>query len=417
MGTLSEAERQALSEAKIATFEDRIILEAQPPIDDEVLQAIGRKCAGPLPHDLIALWRTAFGGTLEYDVRANFKDHEASFSFSELFFPNSDGYLDLWGWINHEEELAKEAAAQRGVAWPGALDALPFGGFEYTDRLYAIVRPGSDHGSVCGWMQGLPPAWIFSLHTDSVARMADGVRAFFRTLVLEADPDTGDENATGVRMLEALDDLATLGAAGRSAAGKLRDLVHRVVLDWRSAVVDGSILTNGVLRRLGLEHAARNDDIELLGRLASLGCDLSEALRGGAGALDHALTSGALRAARFLLDRGVPTTGALRAGAHAVDLELARELLARGATVDEHTIFAAVDAGRVDTALLMYEAVGSVRSLQLAIRARERAAEAEQTAKRIEIGALISNISAAEYRAKAARLKDLADRVDPTLRR
>ena len=59
----------------------------------------------------------------------------------------------------------------------------------------------------------------------------------------------------------------------------------------------------------------------------------------------------------------------------------------------------------------------SLTSLQLAIRARERASDAERTAKQIEAGTLASNRSPREERARAALLNELADRVDPTLRR
>src|SRR5215831_12110061 len=206
--TFSEGEREAMREARIALFEDRLILEAQPPVDDVTLARIAKKCAGPLPEDLIALWRTSFGGTLGYDLRASFKDQEASLSFTELFFPGSDGYRDLWGWIEHEEELAQESAEEQGKSWAGVLDAVPFGGFDYAERLYAIVSPGRDHGAVLAWMQGLPPAWIFRLHEDSVASLCDSVRALFRMLVLEVDPETGGEEGSGRHMLEAIDHLA-----------------------------------------------------------------------------------------------------------------------------------------------------------------------------------------------------------------
>jgi hypothetical protein len=414
--TFSQAEREAIREARIAIFEDRLILDAQPPIEDEVLSEIGERCEGPLPVDLIALWRTAFGGTLAYDLRATFGDHEASLSFSELFFPDSDGYYDLWGWIEHEEELAQKAADERGEVWSGALAALPFGGFEYLERIYAIVRPGEDHGAVVAWTEGLPPGWMFDLQEDLVTRVSGSVRALFRALVLEADPFSGDELATGVRLAEEIDGLASLGPVGRGAADKLRVLVQRVVLDWRPALADGSIRTNAALRRLAVEHAARKDDVDLLARLASLGCDPCETLRGGWGALEHALACGAMRAARFLLDRGAPATGALSAGARFADPELARELLARGATVDVDAVFSAVDAGRVDTAFILLDVIGSADSLQLAIRARERAADAEQSAKRIEAGTLASDVSAADLRDRARRLGELADRVDPTIR-
>lgn len=417
--TFSAAEREAMREARIVVFEDRLILEAQPPVEDEVLEALARHCAGPLPEALVALWRTAFGGSLAYDLRARFGEHESMLSFSELFYPGSEGYKDLWGWIEHEEELAREVAEERGETWSGVLSALPFGGFEYLERLYAIVAPGREHGAVHVWSKGLPPAWNFRLHEDSVTRLANEVRELFRRLVLEEDPFESNGDATGVPMLEALDPLAKLGAAGRSASEKLAGLVRATVLDWRSAVADGSVKERATLRRLALEHAARMDDVELLTRLAFLGCDPLERLSGNVGVLEHALLARALKVARLLLDRGAPTKDALRYGAHAVDPELARELLKRGATVDEGTLIAALDAGHVDTAFVLMDALEQTpRSLNLAIRTRRAALDAEQTAKRLESGASGSDVvPAADYRARAARLNDFADRVDPTLRR
>ena len=96
--------------------------------------------------------------------------------------------------------------------------------------------------------------------------------------------------------------------------------------------------------------------------------------------------------------------------------EIAKRCLARGATVDEHAVFSAVDAGRADTAFVLLEAMGPADSLQLAIRARQRAADAEQSARRIEAGTLASSLSAADLRDRAARLRELADRVDPTIK-
>ena len=108
---------------------------------------------------------------------------------------------------------------------------------------------------------------------------------------------------------------------------------------------------------------------------------------------------------------------AIRHGAHVAPPALARELLQRGAAVDEHAVFSAVSEGNTDTAFILLDALGAeARSLGLAIRARERALDAEHSAKRIEAGTLWSNVTPAEHRALAARLNDLADRVDPTLR-
>lgn len=303
--SLSPAEEETVRGARLAVFEQRLILQTQPPIEQRVLNELTARFGAALPADLVALWRTSFGGTLAYDLRLDFEGRDTSFSWTELFYPDSDDYHDLWGWIEHEEGLAREAAEERGERWTGRLIVLPFGGFEYLDRVYAQVATGAHHGSVVAWMQGLPPAWTSYLDHDAVTRVAESVRGAFRLLNLEADP-TQDSDSTGARMLDALEGLEKCGAHGRSAAEKLRAMVLSTVLDWRSALRDGTLAGLRPLRRLAMEHAARTDDAALLIELAALGCDLSEMLRGGCNALDHALGAGALGAARLLLDRGVP---------------------------------------------------------------------------------------------------------------
>jgi hypothetical protein len=415
-GLMTAAEQAALRAAGLAVFEDRIVLAAQPPIDRRTLAAIAKRCAGPVPAELEALWLTAFGGELDYDLRIHIGGQWSRFSFTELFYPDSDGDPDLWGWIDHEVELAKQAAGARGTRWRGRLDPLPFGGCEDVDRLYVLTAPGPDCGTVHAWQQGLP-GWRFNLDEDAVAPVVPGVRALFRRLVLEADPFTAeDEMATGRRMVDAIDALAASGSAGRSAADRLRDMVARAVVDWRAALADGSIVDRVEHRQLACEHAATGDDVELVELLARLGCDLHQPLAGGATMLDHALGAGSLRVARALLTRDVAVTGALRHGAGQIDLALARTLLERGSVVDEDAVFAAVDAGHGDVAELLLGRCEGVDSLAMAIRARERAADARRTAKQLDAGARSSDGLADEHRANAARLEALADRVDPTLR-
>lgn len=404
-------ERDALQQARIAVFRDRVIYEAQPPVDPATLAEIGRVCEGSIPSELIALWQTAFGGSLDYDLRVRFGEHQARLSFSELFYPQSDGYRDLWGWIEHEQELAEEAAEGRGEKWNGLLAYLPFGGFEYLERVY-VKTAGQGLGSVLVWQQGLPPAWTFSTHQDSQATLATDVNALFDSLQLERDPWAADPNThpSGLRALEAIDGLETMGSPGKTAAQKIFKLVRATLLDWRSALEDGTLAGNGPLRGLALEKAATTDDVELMGRLKALGCNLDESLSGGATALGHALSAGSRGVARLLVDAGVSVKGALRTAAHSVDLELARELLAKGAEVDRYAVLAAANAGHPDVAELLLRAKSLEVSLkEVATMARSQAAEAELTARRIESGSLASNMTPADERQRAARLNDLAD--------
>lgn len=214
---LSPAERQLLLAHRLAVFDGCVVYDAQPPVSAEHVQRLAEGLAGPIPEDLLRLWRTCFGGRLGYDLEVDYDGHRHPFSFSELFYPDSDGYHDLWGWIEHERELAAEAATEEGRDWNGKLAYLPFGGFEYLERLYVCVEPGPEHGAVIAWSHGLPPAWAGRLHQDSVTRLADDVGGLFRLLSFEQDPFDA-ENACGVadELLEALDALEAAGEPGKA---------------------------------------------------------------------------------------------------------------------------------------------------------------------------------------------------------
>lgn len=404
-------ERDALQRANLAVFADRVIHQARPPIDDIALAQIERRCAGPIPEGLRALWRESFGGRLGYQLRVSFDGHEAAASLSELFWPGSEGYHDLWGWIDHEAELA----AASGRRWSGKLDHLPFGGFEYLERVYVKVAPGPDHGAVFYWMKGLPPAWRLELHEDSAARIADDVPALFAELAFESDPFV-DEESVGRELIDSLGELDPLGPAGASARVRLEALVRGAVLDWRPALADRSIASAQRLRRLALEAACLADDTALLAELERLGCALDERLRGGGAPIDHALARGSMAAARMLLDRGMPVVDGIRNGAPHAGVELVRELLARGAEPDAIAALTAVGSDLLESGVEIARALVASEpeaAEELREEALERAAGEEETADRIETGAMGSNQTPAEYRANAARLRAFAERLGP----
>jgi hypothetical protein len=411
----TEAELEALKSEHLAVFEGRIIHQALPPVDGKVLKEIEKRCAGPLPEGPIALWKVAFGGKIDYDLRVSFGDHHAKFSFQEIFYPKSNGYRDLWGWIEHEEELAQEAADEDETEWSGKLDFLPFGGFEYLDRLYVHVIPGPDYGAVIAWMQGLPPAWRLRLHEDSVARVADDVPSLFRLLALEQDPATlGDAFGSGRELLSTIDALGARGSSGASAAAKFRSPVSGTILDWRAAIENGSIATNERLRRLAFEAAARDDNVQLTMRLAGLGCSLTEKISGGGTLLDHALVHGSMALVRFLLDRNVPVLDAIRNGSGVATKELVEELLKRGAEPDPSGALGAVRQGHVDGAVLIVQALSETEPFapsQLAERALQFADQEEDSARRVETGKMSSSESPAEMRATAACYREFAKRI------
>ena len=113
-GTLP-AERQLLLAHRLAVFDGCVVYDAQPPVSAEHVQRLAEGLAGPIP-DLLRLWRTCFGGASAMTWKST-DGHRHPFSFSELFYPDSDGYHDLWGWIEHG--AAAEAAAEGD--WNGKL--------------------------------------------------------------------------------------------------------------------------------------------------------------------------------------------------------------------------------------------------------------------------------------------------------
>lgn len=367
LAPLSDDERRACAEAGIAVYADRLILEAQPPADDAVLAEVAEHCAGPLPMPVADLWRTTFGGSLHYDLRAEVGGDDVPISLRELFHPGSDGYRDLWGWIEHERELIGG----------GLLTYLPIGGFEYLDRVYVSAADGPGHGAVVCWQMGLPPGWELT-DGDRVASMAADLPALFAELVLESDPwEAGHDG--GTELSDAVDALSgSADAPARAAAAKLRRLVQATVLDWRGALRAGTIAGQRRLRRSALDRAAAGDDLAVMQALVAQGCDPAEQVRGGLTPVDVALSHRAFAVVRWLLQRQVPVPDTLRVGAHAAGPELAAELLRRGATVDASALGSAVNNDDIAVLELLsraYRADGD-NPEWLRRRLREKAAQA-----------------------------------------
>ena len=391
----------------IVIFEDRLILDAQPPIDEGQFAEIEKMVGGTIPAGLAALWRTAFGGQVSYALQAEFGGHVASFSFCEIFYPGSSHYHDLFGWIEHEFETAKEAGDAQAEA--GVLRFLPFGGFEYTDRLYVCLEEGPDRGAVFAWMRGLPPAWSLNLHEDSVTRIADDVPALFRLLTLETDPflaDRGDYSE-GSDMAEAI---AEVRETDPDLADALAAKARKAVLDWRAALNAGTIASNSRLRRLALRHAGATGDLGLVDRLAAQGCDLNERYAGNGNLLDHMLLLGHDAAGAALIDRGVDPTNAILTAASALSGERTAQLLALGAAVNGVAARSAAHAGRLETAKLIADTLATRDPAQLAALPGDlenAAIRQEESATRVESGAMCSNLTPAQYRATAVDLRSL----------
>ena len=188
--TLTTSEVEALHHHGIVCFEGRFITEARPPVTDAEVTEIERQLVSGIPPELRALWSASFGGRLDYELQARFEcvDFPLQFPLKELFYPGSDHYRDLAGWMEHELDLAREVAEEKAEPLPSRLSDLPFGGFENCARAYVALAQ-SEYGAVIGWRQGA--RWLPNdnpLSHDTATLLAENVCDLFRKLYV--DPET-----------------------------------------------------------------------------------------------------------------------------------------------------------------------------------------------------------------------------------
>lgn len=351
-------ELTTLREHGIVLFADRVIFEAQPPMPQEQIDAVQALCSGPLPQALVALWRETAGGRLDYDLSLEMNGNLEGISWSELFWNGSDGYNDLQGWIDHEQELAQEAAEESGTPWSGKLTHLPFGGFEYTDRIYAVVEPGAAHGQIVAWKKGLPPAWTHALHEDSVNTIAPDLHGAFAALHLDEDPlaPTSDY-FSGQTLLAYLDDRHEDHGLDLDLMDKLVTFYCRAVVDWRTPLAEGTLRHKPQLARVALRHAIGTDDARLIAELAAAGVAFDGPQQGSALATDVAVGQGAFAAASALVRAGAPVaTDALRNIDGQISPELTAALLDNGAEPNVAAIVKCAACGAPASAHLIADA-------------------------------------------------------------
>ena len=288
------AERIALREHGIELFADRVIFDAQPPMSEAAIAAVQDVCAGPLPPALLALWRQTAGGRLAYDLSIAVDTDDGprieAISWCELSYNGNGRYRDLQGWIEHELELAEAMAEDEGCDWNGKLDCLPFGGFEYCDRIYAVTAPDApDRGGIVAWKMGLPPAWTPAPTEDVATTFAPDLPSAFTMLALHQDPLAPDDDIhVGLDLLEYLDRRRQQHGMSTDLIDALLTYYRRAWIDWRGLLDAGTLAAHPRALRVALTHAVERDDAELLHRIAAAGCALSGALAGDEDALARA---------------------------------------------------------------------------------------------------------------------------------
>lgn len=351
-------ELSTLREHGVVLFADRVIFDAQPPMPQQQIDAVQALCEGSLPEALVALWQQTAGGRLDYDLSLDMNGNLEGISWNELFWDGSDGYHDLQGWIEHEQELAEDAAEESGAPWSGKLTHLPFGGFEYTDRIYAVVEPGAEHGHIVAWKKGLPPAWTHALHEDSVSTIAPDLHGAFAALHLDEDPlaPAGDY-FSGQTLLEYLDDRHQDHGLDLDLMDKLVAFYSRAVLDWRTPLAEATLRHQPALARVALRHAIATDDAELIVQLAAAGVSFEGPVQGSALATDIAVGHGAFAAAAALVRAGAPVAAdVLRNIDGQIAPELTSALLANGAEPNVAAIVKCAACGAPASAHLIAEA-------------------------------------------------------------
>jgi hypothetical protein len=359
----ADNELALLREHGIVLFAERVIFDARPPMPFEQIAAIQALCAGPLPPELVALWQQTAGGRIDYDLHLRMNGNEEAVSWNELFWNGSDGYHDLQGWIDHEREVAQEAAEAGGEPWDGKLTALPFGGFESGDRIYAVVEPGADYGHILAWKQGLPEAWAHALHEDGLTTVAHDLNAAFAVLHLDEDPlEPAGDYFTGQALLAYLDERHETHGLSLELMDKLVAFYRRATVDWKAPLADGTLGQDGPLSRIALRYAVATDDAALVERLAAAGVALDGSLQGSAIATDLALSHGAHAAAAALVRAGAPVApDALDYIDSAVSPELVELLLEHGAEPSATAVAECVACGAPAAARLIADAYGRRR--------------------------------------------------------
>jgi len=399
----------------IAVFRDKLILDAQPPITEGQLAKVRAQVDGELPPELIALWKTCFGGKLDYDFEVTFGDHLYSASFRELFYPGSKHYHDLDGWIEVELELGQEAAEAQGKPIPERTPFLPFGGFEYLERFYALLKP-DEYGAVLIYAQGIP--WKGRLNEDSVAKVADSVAELFDQLMLNEDPfdEKSSEYATGKEMVERIREVE---AEHPQPADKLKQGVRQSIFDWQGmierATFSGALSTEvSKALRSALLYAVDRSDLGLINRLHSRGAPFDITLHGTGGVLDCAMVRQAFEVVERLIDLDVDLGDAPVLHATNCSDKLLLKLIKHNVMFDEEAIYSAAETGAIEGAgaLARSSQVVEQESIsQIVSKATERAARHERDATKVETGKLGSYLTADDYRKQAVLLREFASRL------
>lgn len=355
----TDIERELMDKHRLAIFEDRLILDAQPPIDNETIHKIEQHLSGPIPEELLELWKVSFGGELDYNLHLIHEGEPVEISLDQLFYPQSNHYFDLWGWINFKIEWHREQAEEIGSKFVDKLDYLPFAGYDELIRCYLCVRPGEDYGKVVFWMMG--DLW---LHPERKGEVASNLREAFSRLSLDrklaelGDLDDGDD------YLYAFETLKNEGPQGALLANKLQKLVESTIPDWKAALDAGNLVGNLILEKIALEDIKRSDDAVFMQRLLDAGLDTTRTRELSSISIFMAYGK-AWRVIGLLQRYGVSTNGVLSVGIGNIPLELVKDIVEDSHEITNEMIIDSIESENLNVANLLLEKFDSkARSLE-----------------------------------------------------
>jgi hypothetical protein len=346
-------EVQTLRQHGIVLFANRVIFNAQPPIDPAVVAHVESFCEGPIPAELRELWNLTAGGSLSYELTMTLSGQAEAISFTELFYSGSSAYNTLEGWLERQLEFEEELCDEKGIPFCGKASFLPFGGFEYCDRMYINVSPGDGYGEVVAWKMGPPPAWKHRLHEDSSSVVAASLSGTFAELYTAVDPRTAaDEYAAGLPLLEYVNIRRDEHGLDAQLADRLMDhYVESALLEWQSFLADGTLRSHAVRLSVALLHAVHSDDAALIKSIAALGETFDQPLQGSAQPMVVALGFGAFAVVTALVELGAPVDKyAFSEVRDPLPLSVAEALIAGGAYVTGEAAIHILECNTPDTA-------------------------------------------------------------------
>lgn len=413
--SFSDDENEVLRKLGIVVYRGKLILDARPSITDKEIADVEEKIGCKVPAELLALWKTSFGGSLDYNYRVTFGNHVYMASLQELYFPESDHYHDLYGWIDSELEASQEAAIDDDESFFVYTPYLPFGGYEYLQRAYVSLLP-EEYGAVIFYARGIP--WKGRLNEDKADLVASSLNELFDQLTLDQDPfsEKIDEYAAGLRMVKRISEFE---ADHPEIAEKLKQLVIASVFDWKAVLVESDLsrdLTDRELHalRLALEFAVKQNDKNLIDHLNQIGAPFDIPLQGTDDVLALAMRMKAFDIVRYLLDLNIKFSH--EPVFHAADCpdELLIRLVGYNIYFDEEAFYSAAETGAIEGAIAIVESdrlVDDSTIETIIYSANKRADRHDADANSVEQGSLGSYLTAEQYREQAKMLREFASRL------